>query len=164
MRFMRIDHMENGVPMLLDWKTMTVVPRIVVSRGDYQDPFDPTVWIAEEKPLDPEKVLEKNRRLLKSAQGGVPLTVGDLSWVTAQKRKAEESWKERKHNMDEKMTVGELFTTQIPESNESESQEILRRMQSDGKRRAEENLRNDTWKKRKNKDGLSIGELYRRVV
>jgi hypothetical protein len=56
-------------------------------------------------PLDPNRVLEASRRLLK---GHAKLTVGDLSVVSAEKRKQQAAWGAKRVNRSDAVTVGDL--------------------------------------------------------
>ena len=104
MRFMRIDHMENGVPMLLDWRDMTIVPRITVARSDYEN-IDNSDKMAEEgrlfetktpwqhgvsettlEEITPEMALEKSQEILRRLKHMPELSVGDLSGLKSDRR------------------------------------------------------------------------------
>ena len=61
-------------------------------------------------PLDPVDVLETSRRLLKACRlkEHAKLTVGDLSVVSAEKRKQKATWAAKRVNRSDAVTVGDL--------------------------------------------------------
>lgn len=99
MRYMKIDYVENGEQMVLDRKTDTLFNAADVAPRDFE---------AFTVPLDPKGVLEISRRILKAYRQKEPeLTVGDLSVVTAEKRKFE-ARQQRTDAQNQGLTVGDL--------------------------------------------------------
>lgn len=96
MRFMRVDSLIDGKEVVLDRKTHTVLPRAhfdVLEPNVQPDGSLPPI----KNPLDIEEVdlqqvketLQRTRELLKGLKASPTpeLTVGDLSFVTAEKRR-----------------------------------------------------------------------------
>ena len=96
-------------------------PRMVHGSGknDYADPFDPTVWIAEEEPFEivlpdsnatPEEALAKSRKIIASMKAPAPtkLTIGDLSVVSKKEKKRKAAWAEKRVNRADGITIGDL--------------------------------------------------------
>jgi len=99
-RFMKVDGKVDGKEMVLDRKTDTLFNAADVAPRDFE---------AFTVPLDPKGVLEISRRILKAYRQKEPeLTVGDLSVVTAEKKKRNEEWAAKKVNRANGATVGDL--------------------------------------------------------
>lgn len=169
-KYMPIDHMEDGQPMVLDWATDAIVPRKQVScHGDcaHCDWLETDIAIRSFEPFEivlpgghatPEEALAKSKEIMKRRRK-VPeqkLTVGDLSVVKKKDRetRAKEA-RQYLRNQKQGLSIGDIskVTDEKPdeprldnlfvgarviESNTSESQEILAKMQTDMREKREE--------------------------
>ncbi|MCJ7761972.1 hypothetical protein MUP38_00785 [Candidatus Bathyarchaeota archaeon] len=132
-------------------------------KNDYADPFDPTVWIAEE-PFEivlpggnatPEEALAKSRKIIASMKAPAPtkLTVGDLSVVSAEEKKRKKAWSEKRVNRSDAVSIGDLSMVPdaskglqdlfvganlVPKPSTSKSQEMQMAMQRKQRKKREE--------------------------
>jgi hypothetical protein len=159
---MKIDSLVDGKEMLLDRKTQTFVPRIVVDGAKDTvtpniEPFEIVLHLTEGGHLSPETVLEMSKKILGGlkAPAQAELSVGDLSVVKKKDRetRAKEA-RQYLRNREKGLTVGDLSKADedrrglsdlyagpaIPEPSTSETQEMLMEMQRKQREKREEIL------------------------
>jgi len=115
-RYIHCDGLLDGERVVIDRRTGVVLPEATFnSLEPYVRPdgkpslIKYMIDLDRDETLDPYEVMKKSRDLL----GSMPqlpnkLTVGDLSWESAQKKKSNAAWAANKVNMNSRLTVGDL--------------------------------------------------------
>jgi len=134
---MHVDSLVDGKEVALDWATHRLIPRRVLAETTVSDVT--TEIVLKHRNESPEQTLQRSAKIIKDSKGlpSVKLTVGDISWVRAQKRDPRRV-RQRLQAMDRGLSVGDLsYVTAEKDSVESELQRA----------KAE-------------RDGLSVGDLF----
>jgi hypothetical protein len=152
---MKVDSLVDGKEMMLDWKTHTLVPRIVVSVGDRVIDMEPFTTS-----LDPQEVLERSKKIIAAYGLSKPneLTVDDLSIVTAEKKKRD-ARHPRGDSRERGLSVGSLYEgPEVPKSAVNPSQEVLMEMQRKQREKREEVSRMKALIRKQQEGPVSPGE------